>query len=106
MVTCKNPDARDNGDNGGLGRPRGKSIWERWSQVIVVKCPSCMRTHKADASMLGRRVKCKDCGAIFEVTSNEPPPVQGPSAEELEQIAAAASAAVAGPTAGDVPEQP
>ncbi len=65
--------------------------------MILVKCPSCQRTHKADESLLGKRAKCKDCGATFEVRSNEPQLVQQSSAGALEQMAAAARAAAADP---------
>lgn len=62
--------------------------------MIPVTCPSCKKVHKADESLIGKRVKCNDCGATFEVMSNEPQPVQRPDAGEAKQIAGAALAAV------------
>jgi len=54
--------------------------------MIKITCPSCRRVHKSDESLLGKRVKCKDCGFTFEVMSNGPQPVQQPNAGEVKQI--------------------
>jgi hypothetical protein len=73
--------------------------------MISVTCPSCKKVHKADKSLLGKRVKCKDCGATFDVTLNMPRPVQQPNAGEVEQMVTAALSAVAGPTRGDISKE-
>ena len=76
--------------------------------MINVTCPSCKKVHKADESLLGKRVKCKDCGVMFEVMSNGPQPVQQPNTwdREIKQMAAAAPAAVTGPTGGGISKKP
>src|ERR1035437_3179802 len=62
--------------------------------MISVTCPSCKMVHKADESLLGRRVKCKDCGAMFDVRADHSQPTQQPNYGEVAQMAAVASAAV------------
>jgi hypothetical protein len=34
-------------------------------RMIRVQCPTCKKTHQAPESILGKRVKCKDCGNVF-----------------------------------------
>ncbi len=75
--------------------------------MLSVRCPSCKKVHKADESLLGKHVKCKDCGVIFEVMSNGPQPVQQPNIwDEVKQMAAATPSAVTGPTSGGISEEP
>ena len=33
--------------------------------MVSIQCPSCRRIHQAPESIVGREVKCKDCGASF-----------------------------------------
>ena len=58
--------------------------------MISVTCQSCKKVHKADESLLGKHVKCKDCGVVFEV----------------KKMVAAVPAAVTGPTGGGFSEEP
>jgi hypothetical protein len=58
--------------------------------MISVTCPSCKKVHKADESLLGKHVKCKDCGVVFEV----------------KKMTVAVPAAVTGPTGGGISEEP
>jgi hypothetical protein len=57
--------------------------------MISITCPACKKVHKADESLLGKRVKCKDCGVMFEVTWNVSQPIQQPNAGKVEQMMAA-----------------
>src|SRR5262245_13933182 len=36
--------------------------------AITVKCDSCGKAFKADERFIGKRMRCKSCGAIFTVT--------------------------------------
>ena len=58
--------------------------------MISVTCPSCKIVHKADESLLGKRVKCKDCGAAFEIVSNDPQSVRQPNVGDVDHMVGAA----------------
>jgi anti-anti-sigma factor len=52
--------------------------------AIVVRCPNCARAYRVSAEVLGRRVKCQQCGEMFQASA---------AAEQAPSAAAAAGAA-------------
>lgn len=65
--------------------------------MIHIACPSCKKVHKADESLIGKRVKCSDCGATFEVVRNELQPVQQPNAKKVDNPGAGTVKLTTGP---------
>jgi len=71
--------------------------------MIKVQCPKCGKVHRATEAVAGRKVQCKDCGAIFVVNSDVPEATQQPDAGEIDQLAAAGAA---GRPSGPIPDEP
>jgi hypothetical protein len=42
--------------------------------MVNVRCPSCQRIHQAPDSVIGRKVKCNDCGGAFVAQTVAPDP--------------------------------
>ena len=55
------------------------------SEPVVVHCPSCSRQYRVDASMAGRKARCKQCGARFRITLYDPIVPDDPDAPAREQ---------------------
>ena len=39
--------------------------------TLHLKCPQCGRSDPADSRIEGRKVRCRTCGAVFQVTNAE-----------------------------------
>jgi hypothetical protein len=80
--------------------------------MIKVLCPSCKKAHQAPESILGRRVKCKDCGETFVAQSDVPSSGMPPTAASILADFEAKRAATKGPDRsanapqGDPPKVP
>ena len=62
--------------------------------MISIQCPSCRRLHQAPESLLGKEVKCKDCGTSFVAQTPVQPAMgpQGPAAARQRPLAPGAPA--------------
>ena len=49
---------------------------------VVVTCPTCQKKARVPDAMLGKSVKCPECGATFTVPADGPPPVSPPPTVE------------------------
>lgn len=42
------------------------------SESAVVRCPACMQKYRMAAHYLGRRARCRKCGALFVIDTDQP----------------------------------
>ncbi len=70
--------------------------------TLDVKCPTCGKTLKVPATLVGKKVKCKGCDTAFAVTA----PAAKPTAKSVGAALAAGAKAGAKPAPPPEPEKP
>ncbi len=53
--------------------------------AILIPCPKCANAIQATAEILGKKVKCRKCGAVFVLQEPAPPPPDPePASDQLD----------------------
>ncbi|HEV3237575.1 MAG TPA: hypothetical protein VGZ25_11340 [Gemmataceae bacterium] len=53
--------------------------------MIPINCPHCKKENKGPAELLGKKLRCKNCGEIFTVQKAKGPAPKTPSAKPAKQ---------------------
>src|SRR5258708_6864601 len=62
------------------------------ANIFVIACPQCRKQIKVSEAVVGKKIRCKDCGAAFPVAAPKaaPPPVKTKAQEKADKAAAEA----------------
>lgn len=52
---------------------------------LEIKCESCAKRYRVDEGFAGKRVKCRDCGAVISVPADTEPDLSAPSSIAIPQ---------------------
>jgi hypothetical protein len=47
--------------------------------MIPINCPHCRKVNKGPAELMGKKLRCKNCGEIFTVQKTKAPPPKAPA---------------------------